>query len=144
MIRFAYDAVLKTGIFSKALRVWRSKALNLKTWSNFQTYMVEKYDDYLEDQSAKDEHNFSGAAVQQDTLQELQNVVKAMTRDREDIAILSETNASSEAKTMTVEAQLSSERPRPGPESARYSERSKAGENRTHGGWGCSGVRPAQ
>ena len=68
--------------------------------------MVKKYNDYLEDQAAKEEHNFAGSAIQQDTLEALQNVVEAMTRDREDVATLSQANAASEARTETVETQL--------------------------------------
>ena len=40
MVRFAYDAVLKTGVFSEALQVWRRKLVAQKTWINFQTFMV--------------------------------------------------------------------------------------------------------
>ena len=39
-----------------------------KTWINFQTFMAEKYDDYLEDQAAEDPHPYAGAAIQADTL----------------------------------------------------------------------------
>ena len=101
MIGFGYDAVLKTGVFSEALRVWRRKAIGLKTWINFQTFMDKKYNDYMEDQSSEDHHPFAGAAVQADTLAALQKVVEVMTSNREDIEILSETKAAYESKIST-------------------------------------------
>ena len=35
LVRFAYDAILKTGVFSVSLRVWRRKPAATKTWANF-------------------------------------------------------------------------------------------------------------
>ena len=66
MIRFGYEAVLKTGVFSEALRVWRRKGIGLTTWNNFQVFMAEKYDDYKEYQAAEDHHPFAGAAIKAD------------------------------------------------------------------------------
>ena len=106
MIRFSYDAVLKTGVFSETLCVWRRKTIGLKTCTNFQVFMVEKYDDYKEDQAAKDHHPFAGAAIQADTLKALQNVVQAMIQDHEDIASLSNANLAYKHKILTMEGKL--------------------------------------
>ena len=106
MIRFAHDAVLKSGVFRETLRAWRRKLTGQKTWINFQTFMATQYDDYLEDQAAEDHHPFAGAAIQADTLAALQNVVEEMKSNRADIAILSEFNATFEKTNTTLEGQM--------------------------------------
>ena len=67
MIRFAYDAVLKTGMFSDNLRFWRNKAENIKKWLKFQIFMAKQYNDYFEDQDAETSNPFSGHSLQEDT-----------------------------------------------------------------------------
>ena len=68
MVRFAYDAVLKSGMFSESIQAWRRKTVDQKTWLNFQTFMTVQYEDYLEDQVADDQLPYAGSAVQAETL----------------------------------------------------------------------------
>ena len=106
MVRFAYDAVLKCGMFRESLRAWRRKPVDQKTWINFQTFMEVQYEDYLEDQVADDQHPYAGSAVQAETLEALQNVVEAMTKDRAHISILSGANSACKTSNTIMEAQL--------------------------------------
>ena len=68
--------------------------------------MSTQYDDYLEDQAAEGDLPFAGAAIQQETLAALQNVIEAMTSDRECIAALSEANAAVVSTNSNLTIQL--------------------------------------
>ena len=61
MVRYGYDAVLKTTCFSDALKTWRRKAAADKTWVLFKTYMAKEYDDHLEDVEAAADQPFNSA-----------------------------------------------------------------------------------
>ena len=58
MVCIAYDAVLKTGVFSKFLKEWRQKEATDKTWANFKKYTADEYNDYLGDESAEDRNPY--------------------------------------------------------------------------------------
>ena len=68
--------------------------------------MSTQYGDYLEDQAAEGDLPFAGAAIQQETLAVLQNVIEAMTSDREDIAGLSKANAAVVSTNSNLTIQL--------------------------------------
>ena len=53
---YRYDAVHGTGVFTDSVKVWRRKSITAKKWTAFKTYMIDKYNNYLEDQASDEQH----------------------------------------------------------------------------------------
>ena len=104
LLKFEYNAVLKTACFTDGLKVWRRKAAAKKTWANFQTYMVAEYDDYLEDQNAEVENPYAQAnMVSEDTtLSTLTEIHDHIISDRSTLVTLQQANSVLSTKNSTL------------------------------------------
>ena len=107
MIRIAYDAVLKAGIFSKSLKDWRRKPAVDKTWPNFKTFLAEEYNDYLEDESAEDGNPYRASnAANDEIMSALQHIMANMTSYQENITTLNSANAVLKSSNTSLESSL--------------------------------------
>ena len=109
MVRYGYDAVLKTACFSEEMKKWRRKDPNAKTWVLFKVYMAKEYDDHLEDVEAGADQPFNSAnsAVQDETLVILKDLAFNASSDRENLANLSEANVTLQTLVTTLKTSLS-------------------------------------
>ena len=108
MVRYGYDAVLKTGCFSDEMKKWRRKDPTDKTWVLFKVYMAKEYDDHLEDvEAGTDQFNSANSAVQDETLGILKDLAFNASSDRENLANLSEANVTLQTLVTTLKTSLS-------------------------------------
>jgi hypothetical protein len=91
-LRIAYDAVLKTGLFSKSLKEWRRKPTADQTWSNFKAFMAKEYQDYLEDESAEDGIYGANGAAHNETMTALEGILSNMSAYQASITNLNDAN----------------------------------------------------
>ena len=105
MIRFGYEQVLCTATFQDSMKTWRRRAAVDKTWSKFKEFMIEEYDDYLEDMVADDVNPYGQAShiYSEETLATLTGIAENLTTDRQtlnemDVANLTLKTENSELK----------------------------------------------
>ena len=108
MLKYGYDAVLKTACFNDSLKAWRRKAQPDKTWANFQTYMVDEYDDYLEDQNAEVVNPYAQANMVSDdtTLSTLTEIHDRIVSDRGTLTTLQQVNSVLSTENATLKEKV--------------------------------------
>ena len=108
MLKFGYDTVLKTACFGDGLKAWSRKASADKTWANFQTYMVDEYDDYLEDQNAEVANPYAQANMVSDdtTLSTLTDIHDRIVSDRGTLSTLQQVNSVLSTENATLKEKV--------------------------------------
>ena len=83
MVRFGYEQVLRSAAFQDSMKAWRRKPSTDKTWILFKQFMIEEYDDYLEDMVAGDANPYQASLLYTDeTLTTLTGIAENLTTDR--------------------------------------------------------------
>ena len=79
LMRYGYDAVHVTGVFTDAMKVWKLKATTDKTWTVLKIYMIDEYNDYLEDQASNEQHPYKVSNLAEEevltSLQEIHDII---------------------------------------------------------------------
>ena len=83
MVRFGYEQVLRSAAFQDSMKAWRRKPSTDKTWILFKQFMIDEYDDYLEDMVAGDANPYQASLLYTDeTLTTLTGIAENLTTDR--------------------------------------------------------------
>ena len=65
LVRLGYNQVYKTGLFDTACAKWRRQPFIEKIWSKFQIFFTIKVTNYLKNNTADDEAQYTTAQVQE-------------------------------------------------------------------------------
>ena len=64
VVRWAYENVSATGLFSSACKKWRERTSADKTWDNFKTYFIKEEDDHSRNSPTSSDELFTANQVQ--------------------------------------------------------------------------------
>ena len=85
MVLFGYEQVLRFATFQDNIQAWKRKASGDKTWIKFKEFMVEEYNDYLEDMviGEANPHRQASLLYTNETLTTLTGVTENPTTDKQ-------------------------------------------------------------
>ena len=108
LVRFGYDEVLHTGVFTDGMQLWRRKVSSAKTWAAFKSFMVEEYKDYLDDVVSKRNNPFNQEShvMQQETLATLTEIAKKFNNEPLTVTKMGEANSILSTANTTFKEQV--------------------------------------